>query len=184
MAALWYVFQARDNSATGLGARLTGLSPTWVFLKKLADNSDVTPQPAVVEVAQGVYKYSFDAELNGDCVGQLNLLGGGNPNNVALNPGDQYVDQPLTRESSRLLSGISSSGQVALAPGGLDAVQVESGVNARQALSPILAASAGVLLGAGTGTIVIKGGNVPVTRITATTDNAGNRTAVTLSLPA
>ena len=72
----------------------------------------------------------------------------------------------------------------ALAPAGLDAIQVEAGVNARQALSPIFAASAGVLLGAGTGTIVVKGGNVAVTRITATTDNAGNRTAVVLSLPA
>jgi hypothetical protein len=71
----------------------------------------------------------------------------------------------------------------ALAPAGLDAITVETGVNARQALSPILAASAGVLLGAGTGTIVIKGGNVAVTRIIANTDNAGNRTAVTLSLP-
>jgi hypothetical protein len=70
-----------------------------------------------------------------------------------------------------------------LSPAGLDAVLVEAGVNARQALSPILAASAGVLLGAGTGTIVIKGGNAAVTRITATTDNADNRTAVTLSLP-
>ncbi|GAC1463647.1 MAG: hypothetical protein NVSMB9_01330 [Isosphaeraceae bacterium] len=70
-----------------------------------------------------------------------------------------------------------------LAPFGLDAIQVEAGVNARQALSPILAASAGVLLGAGTGTIVIKGGNVAVTRITATTDNAGNRSAVVLTLP-
>jgi hypothetical protein len=71
-----------------------------------------------------------------------------------------------------------------LAAAGLDAVPVEAGVNARQALSPILAASAGALLGAGTGTIVIKGGNVSVTRITATTDNSGNRTAVTLALPA
>src|SRR5436305_1390654 len=69
------------------------------------------------------------------------------------------------------------------APAGLDAVQVEDGVNARQALSPVLAASAGVLLGAGTGTIVIRGGHVAVTRITATTDDAGNRTAVTLTLP-
>jgi hypothetical protein len=71
----------------------------------------------------------------------------------------------------------------ALAPSGLDSIQVEVGVNARQALSPILAASAGVVLGAGTGTIVLKGGNVAVTRITATTDNLGNRTAVTLTLP-
>lgn len=71
----------------------------------------------------------------------------------------------------------------ALGSAGLDTVSVEAGVNVRQALSPILAASAGVLVGAGTGTIVIKGGNSAVTRITANTDNAGNRTAVTLSLP-
>ena len=70
-----------------------------------------------------------------------------------------------------------------LASTGLDGIQIESGINARQALSPILAASAGVLIGAGTGTVVIKGGNVAVTRITASTDNAGNRTSVTLSLP-
>lgn len=70
-----------------------------------------------------------------------------------------------------------------LAANGIDTIQVEAGVNARQALSPILAASAGVLIGAGTGTVVVKGGNVAVTRITASTDNAGNRTSVTLSLP-
>ena len=71
----------------------------------------------------------------------------------------------------------------ALAASGLDAIQVESGVNARQALSPILAACAGVVAGAGTGVIVIKGGNSSTTRITATTDNAGNRSSVTLTLP-
>lgn len=71
-----------------------------------------------------------------------------------------------------------------LASAGLDAIQVEAGVNVRQALSPILAATAGVLSGAETGTIVIQGGNVAVTRITATTDSVGNRTSVVLSLPA
>ena len=70
-----------------------------------------------------------------------------------------------------------------LAAGGLDSIAVETGVNARQALSPILAASAGVLLGAGTGSITIKGGNVTTTRVTATTDDSGNRLAVTLNLP-
>ena len=70
-----------------------------------------------------------------------------------------------------------------LASDGFDSITVETGVNARQALSPILAASAGVLSGAGTGTIVIKGGSVATTRITATTDSAGNRTAITLALP-
>jgi hypothetical protein len=71
-----------------------------------------------------------------------------------------------------------------LAAAGLDAVPVETGVNARQALSPILAACAGGLSGAGTGTIVIKGGNVATTRITAATDAFGNRSAVTLAVPA
>lgn len=70
-----------------------------------------------------------------------------------------------------------------LASAGLDSITIENGVNARQAISPILAASAGVLLGAGTGTVTIKGGNVNTTRITANTDNAGNRTGVTLNLP-
>ena len=70
-----------------------------------------------------------------------------------------------------------------LAASGLDAISVEPGINARQALSPILAAAAGSLSGAGTGTVVIRGGNVATTRITATTDNAGNRSTVTLTLP-
>ena len=70
-----------------------------------------------------------------------------------------------------------------LSSGGLDAIPVEAGINARQALSPILAAAAGVLTGAGTGAIVIRGANASISRITATTDNAGNRTSVSLSLP-
>ena len=41
---------------------------------------------------------------------------------------------------------------------GIDQIMVETGVNARQALSPILAAVAGTLSGAGTGSVVIKGG--------------------------
>ena len=73
-----------------------------------------------------------------------------------------------------------------LGPAGFDAIPVEAGVNARQALSPILAASAGVLAGSGTGTITIKGGgaNNATSRITATTDGTGDRTSVTLNLPA
>jgi hypothetical protein len=72
---------------------------------------------------------------------------------------------------------------VHLTSAGLDAVVIESGINARQALSPILAFAAGGLSGAGTGTILIKGGNSSTTRIAATTDSAGNRTSVTLTLP-
>ena len=70
-----------------------------------------------------------------------------------------------------------------LAAAGLDSVVIEPGINARQALSPILAATAGVVTGAGSGTITIKGGNVATTRIMAATDNLGNRSAVVLTLP-
>ncbi|MBX6311895.1 MAG: hypothetical protein IRY99_03085 [Isosphaeraceae bacterium] len=70
-----------------------------------------------------------------------------------------------------------------LAPSGLDAITIETGVNARQALTAILATSAGTIKGAGTGTITIQGGNTSDTRIQATTDSAGNRSSVTLLLP-
>jgi hypothetical protein len=71
-----------------------------------------------------------------------------------------------------------------LSADGLDGITIEAGINLRQALSPILAASAGVVTGSGSGIIQIKGGNSPTTRITATTDPNGNRSAVTLTLPA
>lgn len=70
-----------------------------------------------------------------------------------------------------------------LSPTGVDAIAVEAGVNMRQALSPILASAAGVLSGAATSSINIKGGNSNITRISANVDNDGNRTAVTLNLP-
>lgn len=70
-----------------------------------------------------------------------------------------------------------------LSAAGLDAITVEQGINARQALNPILAAAAGTVTGAGTGTIVIKGGNSTLSRITASSDNLGNRMGVTLNLP-
>lgn len=77
-----------------------------------------------------------------------------------------------------------SSGGVIISSAGLDNIVVETGMNARQALSAAASSAAGVLSGATTGTIVIKGAGVATTRITATTDDNGNRTAITLSLPA
>jgi len=83
-----------------------------------------------------------------------------------------------------LLSRVSASG-VMVSPAGLDAVAIESGINARQALAAILAANAGQLSGADTGSIIINGAGAGNTaaRITATTDASGNRQSVTLNLP-
>ena len=89
-----------------------------------------------------------------------------------------------TDGSGRVAAGtVADKSGYVLAAAGLDAIPVEAGINARQALAPILAASAGVVTGAGTGTIVIQGANGNASRIVANTDNAGNRLSVVLALP-
>ncbi|MFM7319216.1 MAG: hypothetical protein ACKO5E_19900, partial [bacterium] len=89
----------------------------------------------------------------------------------------QSVTNPVTVGTNQDKSGY------ALAASGLDSISIEQGINLRQAIAPILAATAGVISGAGTGQIVIRGGNTAVSRILASTDNQGNRTSVTLILP-
>ena len=72
-----------------------------------------------------------------------------------------------------------------LTAAGLDSVVVETGLNARQALSIIAASGAGVLAGAATLSITIAAAGVAATnRITATVDSDGNRSAVVLAPPA
>lgn len=89
----------------------------------------------------------------------------------------------IKAKTDNLPASPAAAGPVQLAANGLDAIVIEPGVNARQALVPILATACGQISGAGTNTIVIKGGNTTTTRITATVDAAGNRTAVALNLP-
>ncbi len=71
-----------------------------------------------------------------------------------------------------------------LASDGTDAISIESGLNLPQALAIIGASACGTLSGASTATIVIAGAGVATTRITATTDVFGNRSAVVLTPPA
>jgi hypothetical protein len=79
---------------------------------------------------------------------------------------------------------ITSGGAVSLSASGLDAVTIETGLNARQALAIIASASAGVLAGANTTTVTIAAAGVPATnRITATVDSDDNRLSVTLTPP-
>ncbi len=104
------------------------------------------------------------------------------PANVQAFPAN-FAALEIAPDGSVTAGSVRDKDGYALSTAGLDAVVVETGINARQALSPILAASAGTLNGAGTGTITIQGGNVSTTRITATTDSAGNRSSVVLTLP-
>jgi hypothetical protein len=59
---------------------------------------------------------------------------------------------------------------------------IETGLTPRQAMRLFAAALGGVLSGAGTTTITIKGAGVGTTRVTATVDTDGNRSALTLNL--
>lgn len=87
---------------------------------------------------------------------------------------------PVTPDA--IVAAINAAG-VRLRADGLDAIVVEAGINARQALAIDLAASAGTLAGAGSGLITIKGAGVADTRITAATDQSGNRIRVQMDLP-
>jgi len=103
---------------------------------------------------------------------------------AAISTRSTYAGGPVESVAAPVIVGQNNDkGGYSLASTGLDAIQIEPGVNARQALSPILAATAGVVTGAGTSAINILGGNTDITRITAATDSVGNRSAVVLNLP-
>jgi hypothetical protein len=103
----------------------------------------------------------------------------------ALKFADTRLDAAVSTRSTFAGGAVASvTAGVTLAAAGLDSITVETGLNGRQALAEILAACAGVLSGAGTGTITIKNPAGATTRITATTDSSGNRSAIALNPPA
>ncbi len=113
----------------------------------------------------------------------LTLAAASDKTGIVLAAGGLALVTNATTALARIVAGVNADGLMKLRADGLDAVPIEAGVNARQALSPILAACAGVLTGSGSGTIVIKGGNVATTRLTTLYDADANRTSVTLNLP-
>lgn len=97
MGNVTFGFMVRDSTTSPAGTRKTGLTPTWVHLKRLSDNSVITPTPAFAEIGQGQYKFTFDAEDIGEAMGQIDVGSG------LTAPVDRYIDVLLTRERSRLL---------------------------------------------------------------------------------
>ncbi len=107
MAAMWFVFEVRDSTVASGDNRKAGLTPSFVMLKKLSDLSSVTP-PVISELGDGLYSFSFDAETSGECVCQIDA-------GVSLASGsDRYISRLLSRDSTRIQSGISASGAVTL----------------------------------------------------------------------
>ena len=112
--------------------------------------------------------------------------------NPSIASGYKYVDVMLYGATS--MPTISSrieldqlnyqKSDIKLNPAGLDAVSVELGVNARQALSLIGAACAGVASGLITATPWYQAMNNPsINRIGGICDSSGDRTTVNLNIP-
>lgn len=121
--------------------------------------------------ASGVFTTSvFSGQVYPASGLSVNLLSG---NVVRLYSGQQVITSINSDKSG-----------YSLAPAGVDPIQVESGMNLRQAQSVIAAAVAGRLSGAGTTSILLDGANVSGTvRVTAVVDASGNRTSTILTLP-
>jgi hypothetical protein len=98
MAAIPYVIVVRNSQSNPPGLRMTGLAPTWVFLKRLADGTDVTPEPAIAEIGFGQYQFGYDPEASGEASGQIDV--GATLTNLL----DRYPDVVLAADSSRLAS--------------------------------------------------------------------------------
>jgi hypothetical protein len=140
-------------------------------------SSSYQAAPTVGQVVSGVWSEPRASYATSGTFGALL--------DAAVSSRSTYSGGPVAGVVSPVTVGVNQDkAGYSLSAAGLDQVPVETGVNARQALSPILAAVAGSLSGAGTGSIAIQGGNVATTRILATTDSAGNRTSVSLVLPA
>ncbi len=88
---------------------------------------------------------------------------------------------PLSTDTVIWSDKISWNGSAVSLP--FDAVVIEAGINARQALAAILSTNVGKVSGMAANAPVFTGGGNSTTRVSATTDANGNRSAVTLNLP-
>ena len=93
--------------------------------------------------------------------------------------GEAWITLAISK-TGQTFTGLNASPRYFIQDGAI----VELGYRTRQVLALILAAQAGQLAGAGTGTITVKNPDGSATRIVATTDSQGNRSALTLTPPA
>jgi hypothetical protein len=160
------------------------------------DNLDAAVSTRSTLAAAGVWDLATTGHTAAGTFGSaMNAAGGAGDPWATLLPGAYGAGTAGNILGSRLDAAVGTrlaasalsadgSGRVTLAPAGLDAVAVEAGVNARQALSVIASACAGVLSGAATTSVAIAAaGNSGTNRIAAAVDSSGNRTSVTLNLP-
>jgi len=193
---LYSFTQATNAGKTGDAANMVA--------RLMQDGTEVTPAGVVTEVdatnCPGLYKVALTGAENTGF--GMALHGKTTTGGVTVLP-FLYTNEQLPTAAPAAANGLITRGSGAgqIAPDGsgnvplsattdnaiADAVldranAIETGITVRLALRYMAAALAGVLSGAGTGTIVIKAiNNAGTTRITATTDASGNRSVETLS---
>lgn len=85
MPDLNYLVIARDQGAIPPNVPVTGLSPQWVFLSRLADGAAVA-QPPITEIGFGQYRIAYDPEAKGEASGQIDL------GSRVVDAGSRYLD--------------------------------------------------------------------------------------------
>lgn len=127
--------------------------------------------------------YTGDTPQTGDAYARLGAPAGASVSaDIAAMKVDTAAILDDTGTSGVVVASGSKTGYT-LSSAGLDSIVIETGCHARQAISIIAAATTGVASGLATTTAVYKGAGVATTRISATVDADGNRSAVTLTLP-
>lgn len=117
--------------------------------------------------------------------GQYRLASGQQVVAAVVSDKTGYTVSTVQDKSGYTVGSVLDKSGYTLSASGLDTITVEAGMNLRQAQSVMAAVLAGRLSGAGTTSIRLDGANASGTnRIAATVDASGNRTVVSLSLPA
>jgi hypothetical protein len=104
-----YFLDVRDNAASPPGLRKTGLTPSFVFFNRTSDNTAITGAglpPAIGEVGNGLYKFTYDPDQNGEAVWEVDCGA-----SLSL-PSDRYLSDVCRLTDSRVQAGISSAGRV------------------------------------------------------------------------
>lgn len=164
------------GNGSGVGVRITGGGAGTTGIG-LVINGSLAVDIESLSATNGYGMHIFGA---GDSPGLLVSKGSGVGTKSVIFDGDVEVLSNIIGT----VSAIADKAGFSLAAAGLDAVIVESGINARQGLAGMMAALLGQLSGAATTNVIITNAGGVVTRVTATVDPDGNRSAVTLNLPA
>ena len=146
---------------------------------------DITPQPLIFGVGDGVYAFMYDPEANGEASAVVDL-------GVAVgNPQERTFGYPLSVDSSRIRLGFAADGTVVarqlqeksgflLGAAGLDAVEPEPGQRLPAMLARMAACIAGACTPSSDGNTVTYAamGHADMPRVTAIVTREGARSGV------